>query len=205
MSSATGADSSFFYVLDERMRLLFADDDPILREFAKVHLASEEASVTTAGDGEEAWQALRVESYDVVLVDLEMPRLDGFGLLKRMRADPRHRDTPVIVVTGREDVAAIDRAFDSGATSFVVKPMNWRLLTYQVRFIVRSEREVARRQMAIESEAVAASAYKHLMRESAELLRLAVQQDGPLRTAARDYAALLSELANSNAARARAA
>ena len=205
MSSASDADNSFFYVLDERMRLLFADDDPILREFAKVHLASEEASVTTAGDGEQAWQALRVESYDVVLVDLEMPNLDGFGLLKRMRADPRHRDTPVIVVTGREDVAAIDRAFDSGATSFVVKPMNWRLLTYQVRFIVRSEREVARRQMAIEREAVAASAYKNLMRESAQLLGLAVQQGGPLKQAARDYAALLSELANAGSADARAA
>ena len=205
MSSASDADNSFFYVLDERMRLLFADDDPILREFAKVHLASEEATVTTAGDGEQAWQALRVESYDVVLVDLEMPNLDGFGLLKRMRADPRHRDTPVIVVTGREDVAAIDRAFDSGATSFVVKPMNWRLLTYQVRFIVRSEREVARRQMAIEREAVAASAYKNLMRESAQLLSLAVQQGGPLKQAARDYAALLSELAGSNAAKERVA
>jgi DNA-binding response OmpR family regulator len=187
------------------MRLLFADDDPILREFAKVHLASEEATVTTAGDGEAAWQALRVESYDVVLVDLEMPRLDGFGLLKRMRADPRHRDTPVIVVTGREDVAAIDRAFDCGATSFVVKPMNWRLLTYQVRFIVRSEREVARRQAAVDGQAAVVSAYKHLMRESAELLGLAVRQDGPLREAARRYAGLLSDLAKSGSAPAKAA
>ena len=73
--------------------------------------------------------------------------------------------------------------------------MNWRLLTYQVRFIIRSQRDADRRRMQADAEATAASTYKHLLRESADLLRLAVQQNGPIQTAARNYAALLSQLA----------
>jgi CheY-like chemotaxis protein len=130
--------SSFFYVLDEQARLLFVDDDPILREFAQVNLASPNASVTVAEDGAEAMRLLEVESFDVLLVDLEMPVMDGFTVLERLRADPATRGLPVIVQTGREDVEAIDRAYRLGATSFVTKPLNWRLLSYQIRYVHRA-------------------------------------------------------------------
>jgi DNA-binding response OmpR family regulator len=132
--------SSFFYVLDESARILFVDDDPILREFAQVNLASAHVEVDVAADGVEALPMLADRVYDLVLTDLEMPRLDGFGLLAHIRADPRTARLPVVVETGREDVVAIDRAFQAGATSFVVKPLNWRLLTYQLRFVLRAAR-----------------------------------------------------------------
>lgn len=130
--------SDFFYVLDEEARLLFVDDDPILREFARVNLASASASVDVAEDGVEALEMLAVQSYDLVLTDLEMPRMDGFQLLDAIRADARLKHLPVVVETGREDVEAIDRAFRAGATAFVTKPLNWRLLTYQLRFTLRA-------------------------------------------------------------------
>ena len=79
-------------------------------------------------------------AFDLVVTDLEMPRIDGFDLLGRMRADPRWERLPVIVATGRDDVEAIDRAFQAGATAFVTKPLNWRLLTYQLKFMLRSAR-----------------------------------------------------------------
>ena len=62
----------FFYVLDESARILFVDDDPILREFAQVNLASPQASVEVAANGAEALERL-TEGYDIVLLDLEMP------------------------------------------------------------------------------------------------------------------------------------
>jgi CheY-like chemotaxis protein len=127
----------FFYVLQESVRLLFVDDDPILREFAQVNLASEHATVDVAPDGAAALDAVASSRPDLILLDLEMPGLDGFGVLRALRADPRWRDLPVIVVTGREDVEAVDRAFAEGATSFVVKPLNWRLLSHQVRYVRR--------------------------------------------------------------------
>lgn len=131
--------AEFFYVLDESARILFVDDDPILREFAQVNLASPAASVDVAANGAEALERL-IEGFDIVLLDLEMPVLDGFDTLAALRADPRTRDLPVIVQTGREDVEAIDRAFRLGATSFVTKPLNWRLLSYQMLYVLRASR-----------------------------------------------------------------
>jgi DNA-binding response OmpR family regulator len=128
----------FFYVLREPMRILFVDDDPILREFAIVNLSTEQAQVETAPDGAAALTAIEAQSPDLVLLDLEMPTMDGFSVLKALRASPKTRDLPVIVVTGREDVDAVDRAFGAGATSFVVKPLNWRLLSHQLRYVHRS-------------------------------------------------------------------
>lgn len=198
MSSSSNADNGFFYVLDERAKLLFADDDPILREFAKVHLATENAMVATAADGEEAWGSLKAEAFDLLLVDLEMPKLDGFELVKRIRADRRTAHLPVIVCTGREDISAIDRAFDAGATGFVTKPINWRLLSYQVRFALRTARtetslEVAQAGAGAE-EARAGSLARSMMKESAELLAIAMRGDDAIRAAARRYASVLGGL-----------
>jgi CheY-like chemotaxis protein len=135
--------SGFFYVLSEEARLLFVDDDPILREFAQVHLSSALAEVDVAADGIEALEALSRRPYDVLLVDLHMPRMDGFALLATIRNNPETIHLPVIVETGREDVEAIDRAYQAGATAFVTKPLNWRLLSYQIRYTLRSARAEA--------------------------------------------------------------
>lgn len=131
----------FFYVLDQNVRILFVDDDPILCEFAQVNLASPTARIDIAKDGEDALRQLAVGDYDVVLLDLEMPIMDGFTVLSHLRADPRTEHLDVIVQTGREDVAAIDQAFRLGATSFVTKPLNWRLLAYQIRYVLRTSRD----------------------------------------------------------------
>lgn len=133
--------SGFFYVLDEEARVLFVDDDPILREFAQANLTSPTTSVDVASNGAEALERLRSQAYDIVLMDLEMPGLDGFGALAQIRADPALAQTAVIVQTGREDVEAIDRCFRLGATSFVMKPLNWRLLAYQLLYVLRAERQ----------------------------------------------------------------
>jgi len=141
--------SSFFYVLDDEARLLFVDDDPILREFAQVNLATAAAEVDVASDGVEALEALSRHRYDLLLVDLDMPRMDGFELLAHLRADPATAHLPVVVETGREDVDAIDRAFRAGATAFVTKPLNWRLLSYQLRFTLRAARAEAALRLAV--------------------------------------------------------
>lgn len=130
--------AGFYYVVQDNLRVLYADDDPILREFAVVHLSTESAEVVTAEDGVAALQSIEESLPDILLLDLEMPRMDGFEALQRLRANPSTERLPIIVVTGREDVAAIDRAFEAGATAFVAKPINWRLLSYQIRYVHRS-------------------------------------------------------------------
>ena len=69
-----------------------------------------------------------------------MPVLNGFQVIRAIRSDPALRNLPVVIVTGREDMESIDRAYDEGATSFVTKPVNWRLLSYQLRYVLRAQR-----------------------------------------------------------------
>lgn len=133
----------FEYVLSQGTRVLFVDDDPILREFAQVNLSSPSVVVDLAANGREALSLVEAGDYDVLLLDLEMPVLNGFDTLAELRSDARFQHLAVIVQTGREDVDAIDRAFRLGATSFVTKPLNWRLLSYQIRFIIRASRAEA--------------------------------------------------------------
>jgi DNA-binding response OmpR family regulator len=128
----------WFYVLDEPTRVLVADDDPILCEFASVHLSSPVASVVTVGDGAAALAALEREPFDIVILDIAMPELDGFSVLERIRTHPKLCHLPVIMLTGLEDIASIDRAFRLGANSVVTKPVNWRLLSYHIRYILRA-------------------------------------------------------------------
>jgi signal transduction histidine kinase len=126
--------------LEGSLSLLFVDDDPILREFALAHLASQQWSLSVAADGEEALQQIAIERPDLVLLDLRMPKMDGFQVLRALRASEDTRRLPVVVITGRDDEASIDRAFSEGATSFLVKPINWRQLIYQIRFVDRANR-----------------------------------------------------------------
>ena len=138
--SLTPRNTPFLYVLDEEMRILVVDDDPILREFARVYLATPSATIETACDGRAAIEMLACARYDVVVSDIDMPNLDGFGLLEWIRADERLRDVPVIMLTSHEDIASMDRAHALGASSFANKPVNWRLVSYLIRQVWRTRR-----------------------------------------------------------------
>ncbi|HVN02518.1 MAG TPA: response regulator [Caulobacteraceae bacterium] len=180
----------FFYVLRESVRILFVDDDPILREFAVVNLATEHAHVDTAGNGVEAMAQIELQAPDLMLLDLEMPTMDGFEVLRRLRADARWRDLPVIVVTGREDVDAVDKAYGAGATSFVVKPLNWRLLSHQLRYVHRNA--VAERSVA-EGRAAAAQQLVRLAAQGTQFIAQALARDPSLKPAAVAFAKAADE------------
>jgi DNA-binding response OmpR family regulator len=128
------------FVLDEPLRILVVDDDPILREFASVYLATPFATIDTACDGVAARIRLGQATYDILLLDIEMPHLDGLSLLDEIRSDERLRHLPVIMLTGHDDIASIDRAYQVGANSFATKPVNWRQLSYQISYVVRTGR-----------------------------------------------------------------
>jgi CheY-like chemotaxis protein len=174
------------YVLDEPIRMLVADDDPILREFATVHLASPLATIETAPDGTAAFEMLMAGGFDLALLDIEMPPLDGFGLIERIRAEPTLRHLPIIMLTGHEDIASVDRAYGLGANSFVTKPVNWRLLSYHIRYVMRSsriEQELRRAGDLAEAGDLAAS-IEAFGREHDALLGAIVDQARTLRDAA---------------------
>ena len=137
-STATGLDRNYVTVLNDQLRILVTDDDPILREFAGVYLSTDAATIETADCGERALERLSAEPFDILLVDIDMPGISGYDVIAAVRTDPVLHRLPIVVVTSNEDVVSIDRAYEAGATSFVTKPVNWRLLSYQLRYVVRA-------------------------------------------------------------------
>ena len=105
-----------------RARVLCVDDSITTRQLVRSLLETAGYRVGVAADGEQAWtQLARGESYDLVVSDVEMPYLDGFGLLERIRASARFTDLPVVLVTGLGADADRQRALDLGADAYVVK------------------------------------------------------------------------------------
>ncbi len=128
----------------KRYKVLAADDDPIMREMMMARLGAN-VDVTCVEDGKLAWEKLVDEHFDLAIVDLGMPNLDGFGLIQYLRQTPKTVDLPIIVATSRGDQEAIEKAFSSGASGFVTKPINWSLFQYEIKFVLKhgqTEREL---------------------------------------------------------------
>ncbi len=89
-------------------------------------------------NGTAALEAALSQNVAIVLLDVDMPGLDGFAVCKRLRAEPRLATVPIVMVTGHEDSEAISRAFEAGATDFISKPVNWALLPRRLAYILRN-------------------------------------------------------------------
>jgi DNA-binding response OmpR family regulator len=130
-----------WYVFDEQTRILVVDDDPILLEFASVYLTTPMSTVALAPDASTALELLAREQFDIALIDIDMPGMNGFELVECIRGQEKLRNLPIVMVTGREDIVSIDRAYAVGATSFATKPVNWRQLSHKLRYVIRASKQ----------------------------------------------------------------
>jgi two-component system chemotaxis sensor kinase CheA len=101
--------------------ILLVEDSITSRMLIKGILEAAGYAVRTAIDGLEAWALLRSEPFDLVVSDVEMPRLDGFELTSRLRADPRLADLPVVLVTALGTREDRERGIDAGANAYIIK------------------------------------------------------------------------------------
>jgi len=102
--------------------ILVVDDEELNRDLLSRRLTTEGYTVATAPGGNQAMDMLRVEPYDLVLLDIMMPGVDGYEVLKRIKAEPTLTDTPVIMVTALGDDPTIKRCLELGAADYVGKP-----------------------------------------------------------------------------------
>ncbi len=102
-------------------KVLLVEDSLIAREIEKKMLQSAGFNVRTAIDGVDALEKIRSESFDMIVTDLEMPRLDGFGLVRQIRNESRFEDMPILVISTRESAEDRMRALDAGADAYLVK------------------------------------------------------------------------------------
>jgi adenylate cyclase len=108
--------------------VLIADDDPVARRLLALILEREGHRSEAARDGEEAWRMLHGARFDVVLLDVLMPGLDGIEVLERMQADAHLRELPVIMISALEDTQIVVRCIECGALDYLTKPFNPVLL-----------------------------------------------------------------------------
>src|SRR5262249_53489490 len=118
-------------------RILLADDNTDLREYAQ-RLLAEHYEVEAVGDGEVALAAARARRPDLIVSDVMMPQLDGFGLIRELRADAKLRDVPVIVLSARAGEEARIEGRSKGAGDYLVKPFSARELLVRVGALLQS-------------------------------------------------------------------
>jgi diguanylate cyclase (GGDEF)-like protein len=118
--------------------VMVVDDDHAVRLLARETLEHSGFAVWDAETGEEALQAFEERCPDIVLLDVVMPGIDGFSVCSAIRRTISGRDTPVLMMTGLEDLDSINCAYEAGATDFITKPINWHILHYRVSYMLRA-------------------------------------------------------------------
>lgn len=158
------------------MRVLLIEDDRMIAEAVRTALRQDGYAVDWLGDGESADASLRSTRFDLVLLDLGLPRLDGLGVLKALRA--RGDATPVLVLTARDAVQQRVAGLDAGADDYLVKPFDLDELAARMRSLLR--RSAGRGEPAIEHRGIRLDPVSH-----------EVSLHGtPVRLSAREYAVL---------------
>jgi sigma-B regulation protein RsbU (phosphoserine phosphatase) len=120
--------------------VLVVDDELLGRRLIRQHVATLQCLVRECASGEEALALAWARPPDVVLVDVEMPGLNGFEVCRRLTSDPRTTNVPVIVVTARAGIEDLERGFEAGATDYIRKPFNPRELVARVRTALELKR-----------------------------------------------------------------
>ncbi|WP_245916767.1 diguanylate cyclase [Nocardioides gansuensis] len=118
----------------DKFRILAVDDDPVMLAALPAVLAAEHIEVITLEDSRKFWAMLEHTAPDLVVLDLDMPHLDGIALCRMVRTDPRWSTLPVLFLSVRTDAAAVDSVFAAGADDYVSKP----LVASEVRARIRN-------------------------------------------------------------------
>lgn len=122
----------------EAPSVLVVDDDRVTRNTLIKVLSKSGYEVREAENGQTALDLFREQTPDIILMDVMMPIMDGYTTCNEVRKLADHQSVPIIMLTGLNDMESIDQAFDSGATDFITKPINWTLLVKRVRYSLRT-------------------------------------------------------------------
>ncbi len=122
--------------------MLIVDDDAGSRLLMRRALERSGFMISEAADGASAVAAVEAGECNAVLMDVEMPQMNGYEACREIRSRPGGAHLPIMMVTGRDDVGSINESYRAGATDFLAKPINWNLLGHRVQYLVRGGRLV---------------------------------------------------------------
>ncbi len=117
--------------------VLVCDDDPTYLLLMEETLSSDNHNVLTAANGVDALKLYMQHEPSIVLLDVHMPMLSGFEVCAEIRKHPKGKDTPILMVTGADDILSIESAYKHGATDFLPKPLRWPMVAHRVRYMLK--------------------------------------------------------------------
>lgn len=126
---------------DKRRVVLVVEDDALISDMVVKNLKLDGYSTVTAQDGEECLRVIREEDPDLVLLDVLLPKLDGWEVLSRLRADQQFKDTPVIVLTALSDEQSKIQGLRGGADDYVTKPFSALELMARVNAVLKRSKK----------------------------------------------------------------
>jgi CheY-like chemotaxis protein len=118
-------------------RILIADDNAQGVELLEAYLTELDCQIRTAADGEETLRIVQEWMPDLILLDIMMPRISGFEVCKRLRANPKTRDIAILMVTALDQPSDIERAVEVGTDDFLTKPINKTELLLRTRSLLK--------------------------------------------------------------------
>jgi DNA-binding response OmpR family regulator len=139
--------------------ILLADDSPLIHRHTVPMLEDDGYEVISANDGVEAIELARQHRPDLVITDIEMPRLDGYGVCKTLKEDPAMAHVPVLVCSSLGEAADLERGFDAGADDYLVKPVMPEELSTRVRALVQGALPGARERVLVVDDSPAQRHY----------------------------------------------
>jgi DNA-binding response OmpR family regulator len=124
----------------ERKRALVVEDEPHIRELVALHLGLEGLAITEAGAGDVALTLTETEPFDLVVLDLMLPKIDGVAVCRAIRHQRLNADVPILMLTARRDESDKVLGLDSGADDYLTKPFGVRELVARARALLRRPR-----------------------------------------------------------------
>lgn len=118
-------------------RVLVVEDEPAIRELVSLHLKLEGYGVLPSGDGAEALRLARTEPFDLIVLDVMLPGLDGVSVLGAIRRDSANKDTPILMLTARREESDKVLGLETGADDYLTKPFGVREFVARVRALQR--------------------------------------------------------------------
>src|SRR6478752_8793252 len=124
----------------EGARVLIVEDEPHIRDLVALHLRLEGLAIVAVGDGNEGLRHARVDPFDVIVLDLMLPGLDGVTVCRAIRREPLNGDVPILMLTARREESDKVLGLESGADDYLTKPFGIRELVARVRALLRRPR-----------------------------------------------------------------
>lgn len=117
-------------------KILLVDDSSTMLLMEQMILSGGGYQLVTARDGAAAVQAALAHAPDLILLDAILPRMDGFEVCRKLRANQRTRETPIILVVSSGDADHVEKGFESGCSDYVAKPLNGAELLSKIKFLL---------------------------------------------------------------------